>query len=29
MYKYNCQRWYGNVSDVRHLTVNDKTTEEK
>ena len=29
MYKYNCQRWYGNVSDVRHLTVNDKTTEEE
>jgi hypothetical protein len=29
MYKYNCQRWYGVVTDVRHMTVNDKTTEEK
>lgn len=29
MYKYNCQRWYGTVSDVRHMTVNDSTTEEE
>ena len=28
MYKYICKRWYGNVSDVRHITVNDTTTED-
>lgn len=28
MYKYNCKRWYGIVTDVRHITVNDETTED-